>query len=604
MPSTNFTYKTTQITSDWANQVNKQIYGSDSIASLRTLTATALVGGPVYSRARTLGYYTPGDGGGAEYWLDTSDTTSADNGGTIIVDNNGGRWKIIAYDYYNVKQFGAKGDGVTDDWAVIQAAINWICGQTATTPGTGGGELYFPAGRYRITQTLSIGWGLVMRGVWGGGYPYVGSGQAVTELYFDFGTNVNQWAIDTLTFHSVADGGGRILYNEWVTSQINDPASGGFTPTYGIDIRGFVLIDANNLLQTHIPWGAVRLNGAPNSRISHLTVQGFGYSVVLGCCYGTTIKDVTCTSNWYGLVAYNANNAIVVQGQFDKWTAPTSVTVPTLSIPSWMPSASNMVSVLAIDAAHATDAIGVIIASAANIGTNTATLDLLLQHWPEASFFLNSYDNTINSLYTEDCSKFIFTTALSSFNLLNAHNFTTSSPLPYFGDFGFNSVGKINVGGNNQCVAFYKNAFGSGNPNDLTSISVINTINGNTLLIAANPRITPDFEEGDWTPGVSSSVGTITALTGIFGNYTRSRTICRVMFGFTITTNGTGDETIVVTGLPYPSRGLEIHLMATFGKVGQIVTSDASTSFVIINVDGTYPGQSSTSYVGEFSYRV
>ena len=59
-----------------------------------------------------LGYYAPGDQGGGLYeWIST-DTTSADNGGSIIIDANGRRWHLIVYGApYSVKQFGAKGDG-------------------------------------------------------------------------------------------------------------------------------------------------------------------------------------------------------------------------------------------------------------------------------------------------------------------------------------------------------------------------------------------------------------------------------------------------------------------------------------------------------------
>lgn len=49
---------------------------------------------------------------------------------------------------YNVKHFGAKGDGVTDDTAAIQAAIN------AASAGT---IVYAPPGTYMLSSTLNVG---------------------------------------------------------------------------------------------------------------------------------------------------------------------------------------------------------------------------------------------------------------------------------------------------------------------------------------------------------------------------------------------------------------------------------------------------------------
>ncbi len=46
---------------------------------------------------------------------------------------------------YNVKDFGAKGDGVTDDAAAIQAAIE-------AAAAAGGGEVYIPQGLYIVSQ--------------------------------------------------------------------------------------------------------------------------------------------------------------------------------------------------------------------------------------------------------------------------------------------------------------------------------------------------------------------------------------------------------------------------------------------------------------------
>jgi hypothetical protein len=61
----------------------------------------------------------------------------------------------------NVKSFGAKGNGSTDDTAAIQAAINAI-------PATGG-TLQFPPGVYPVSTTINLKPHVTVRGSWGGG---------------------------------------------------------------------------------------------------------------------------------------------------------------------------------------------------------------------------------------------------------------------------------------------------------------------------------------------------------------------------------------------------------------------------------------------------
>ena len=72
----------------------------------------------------TLGYYSAGDGGNSEYWYDSSDTTSTDNGGTVVVGSDGGRWKIVDSDTVTLRQFGARGLSASVDTAAFQTAVN------------------------------------------------------------------------------------------------------------------------------------------------------------------------------------------------------------------------------------------------------------------------------------------------------------------------------------------------------------------------------------------------------------------------------------------------------------------------------------------------
>lgn len=60
-----------------------------------------------------------------DFVRDDSDTTSADNGGTIIVAADGTRWKRQFEGPAFVEWFGAVGGAVVDDWAAIQATTNF-----------------------------------------------------------------------------------------------------------------------------------------------------------------------------------------------------------------------------------------------------------------------------------------------------------------------------------------------------------------------------------------------------------------------------------------------------------------------------------------------
>ncbi len=66
-----------------------------------------------------------------------------------VIDLRGG--SAGARGFFNVKDFGALGDGVTDDWTAIQAAINAASADVAL-----GGSVYVPKGLYRVLKPLHI----------------------------------------------------------------------------------------------------------------------------------------------------------------------------------------------------------------------------------------------------------------------------------------------------------------------------------------------------------------------------------------------------------------------------------------------------------------
>lgn len=61
--------------------------------------------------------------GGGRFYYDASDTTTADNLGTVRVDGQGRRFKLLNNRMFDPTIFGVVGDGVTDDTTAYQACI-------------------------------------------------------------------------------------------------------------------------------------------------------------------------------------------------------------------------------------------------------------------------------------------------------------------------------------------------------------------------------------------------------------------------------------------------------------------------------------------------
>jgi len=77
---------------------------------------------------------------------------SSTDGGYAVLQSDGTNWVVIAKSensgVFNVKDFGATGDGAANDTAAIQAAI--------TAASVSGGTVYLPNGTYLVSSTLTI----------------------------------------------------------------------------------------------------------------------------------------------------------------------------------------------------------------------------------------------------------------------------------------------------------------------------------------------------------------------------------------------------------------------------------------------------------------
>lgn len=93
---------------------------------------------------------------------------------------------VALYGEYNVKMFGALGDGITDDTAAIQAAIDAAEAYVALNDTAA--IVYFPPGKYRVSSTIHVQEDAIwLRGVGGGGDIFAKSGSCLvpTEDFAD-----------------------------------------------------------------------------------------------------------------------------------------------------------------------------------------------------------------------------------------------------------------------------------------------------------------------------------------------------------------------------------------------------------------------------------
>lgn len=98
-----------------------------------------------YNEFQVYGYTTVGDGGGGLYRRVAVQPIHAGKAQSL----DGAWWELYG-DYINVKQFGAKGDNLTDDTIAIQNAISYL--ETSGTTGI----LWFPVGVYLTTTTITV----------------------------------------------------------------------------------------------------------------------------------------------------------------------------------------------------------------------------------------------------------------------------------------------------------------------------------------------------------------------------------------------------------------------------------------------------------------
>jgi len=226
-----------------------------------------------------LGFWTRGDGGGGVFYWD-NDTTTPDDGGLVIVpDPGGGSWKRVVGAGLNVKWFGARADGTTDDQPAMQAAID-----LAGTPAYPSGQsVVLPRGSYKIARPLIFDRQVMV----------MGEGYINTTLQVDAG-QIGLW----------------VKYPGGVNTSIRDlgvRAAGQAGTPPGMLIEGkciaanmFITGFGGNGISIIADTQATNANGTALTNIQCASNGGYGLYVSGRDANGCLFQNVQCTDNPLG----------------------------------------------------------------------------------------------------------------------------------------------------------------------------------------------------------------------------------------------------------------------------------------------------------------
>ena len=208
---------------------------SDRVYRSSNISTMANTDIPENSLVETAGCMTPGDGGNALYIVQSTNETA--DGYAIVDMQNGMQARLLPQNgKVNVRQFGAAGDGVTDDTAVINNAITY-CQQADIH------ELVVPDGVFVISGTLTIdSSNFALKGSANSMLKFIGDGTGTASNALNLieivGTNADDY-IENITIENIKIDGTSQVYKGGYS--MDDPTATNTNPGY----RGLVCVKAD-----------------------------------------------------------------------------------------------------------------------------------------------------------------------------------------------------------------------------------------------------------------------------------------------------------------------------------------------------------------------
>ena len=514
-------------------------------AALRALDKTKI------GYAVTKGYYSAGDGGAGEYWYDSSDTTSTDNGGSVIVGSDSGRWKLIEKGVANVKKWGAKGNGSFDD---TQFLYNCMYNN---------GTVFFPPGVYIISSEVYLP---------GSGVQIIGAGIERTTIEFTGTQGISVGAKNNSS-----------RYNSFVLRDVT--------------------ISGNNRANTVSAFKLYSLSWFHVSNV--LFYQIAGAAIYSENCWDGTVK--TCHFQYCGNTTTSLSPLHMEKasgGENNHWNISDCQFEDNYTTDIFNRGLSN-------EADHFISRNKFGIASY----SPTADLDTQYYHIVLIDTVGTSVEDnwffTGGCLYAENSVGFkmqnnsgrylssgVYIQTGSGYNISGNRFEGNNLSTQYIGSMSASHYG-IAVGGargtlqNNDCFKFYTDhtILPAGSYNIITfpqaNGSFVQTGSSGAVVLdsGANTSMALGQESGSWSPTASFATGTISSVSFQSATYIRQNNKVFASVYIQLTDSGTGAGELAISGLPYPSK--------TGSPVGVLGSEQYSNHKMI---SGFLPGGSSSVY--------
>lgn len=264
----------------------QSVYGSSlvgvaSYADVRNYTGNA-------SRLVVKGRSTSGDGGAGTFVLSASDVVSADDGGVVLVDSLGRRWK-------------------RDFQGAIQASwYGVVSGANVSSPLTsvlqkGGGQVYIGAGQFNVESQVTISHDAA-------DFPVMGRPSKRFDLVGDSMTNTtfNTNGVNCLSYTGTAGSGGHGVHSGMTFRDFSIYGTGNT----GVGLRAvgsaYLKIRDLDIKRTNI---AMRLSGVLSSDIQRVNLQYNNHGIYIDSATNSTFNAMRMSG------MFGSNSKWAIEGE-------------------------------------------------------------------------------------------------------------------------------------------------------------------------------------------------------------------------------------------------------------------------------------------------